>query len=575
MSIQLLSGDSIYMRYTVNPLYYNSSNGWRFVAQNEITYMNVIKMSWASTNDSCNESNCGAINQVEIGTPIFYGDMVSFFIPSENKFLAVTDTSTTGSKYTIGILNGQTGTVISANDCPAASNGNIQKNFTFCAFYSNNQDLSRGCFIFVNKDGVGYLPPNNGQNWGPADYSNPYATKTPVYYNENLFIQSPFEQKCKQSQNGYLVAWTSDNGDGYIPAYCGTISNKFPNTGDDPGYVLTLGKSCDYTDVCNSTCTNSVPKGDPLVSGMYISIYSAYVGYIVYNNGDDTFAFDDTGTYKPGDTATKFVVKKLNNDMTGFVKSTDADAVIYPGEPVVFFGTTATEQGLGMVYTADTGSNNVVVKYSSQVYVSDNGCGNDGAFYATWVFVETDQSGSLGTGAIVTGSLQNNGSYGTVGDSPILLGSIYMVENFGKSQCFSSNGGNKVFWKADGDLLQTNTPNFNASSLKDVSDLYPTTPDWFFYVVNPSGGITCSGGSCPTNDCVNCPDSCDTSKGCCGCNTGWSFGKYLAEGLDWILDALKWIGIIILVIILIIVIIIVISLVAKSAKGSGDKKKKK
>lgn len=161
---------------------------------------------------------------------------------------------------------------------------------------------------------------------------------------------------------------------------------------------------------------------------------------------------------------------------------------------------------------------------------------------------------------------------------PCYFGTSYFIQSYGKTKCLGVLNDiiNNIFWStSSGSSYELNASVIFGSCPKsdDVS--------WRFYLTNATGTYECDNiEECPINNCHNClGDGCDQGAGCCGCTTGWSFGKYISDVFGWGLDLLETIGLIILIFIVVVIVIVVvigiISGISKNKATSKDKKKEK
>lgn len=616
MSGNVLNGDQLCIRFGSSYMFYNKNynvNGeWAFVfSETDALYFSIIKMQWTNPGKSACSSghDCGSVSEVAAGTPIYYGDLVSFYNynnTSSTAYSGYLSTSCSGNvanDHKTPILSsygpGKSNTpgkysLMNVQNCAPATNNASNGQFTMC---ESDDIRSCGIWCIVSFDGIGYMSDSHLQNFGPAseaDNPNSSVVKTPVRYSDTFYLQCIFDQNCDvgnlfnidNSSDVYLYCESLDQGSitsaGYLGyAMCDSMNHgsDFPDVKQHYGYALNFLQSCSYTEVCSSTCNSvALPVGSPIKSGDEICIYSACTNLPAAVGGSYTLTFDDQNQYTPGQRQITFCVKKLNMQASSFYTNDDPDAAIKIGDPFAMFGRD-TNGDVGLVYTADLveGANNIIIKTDSTQWNTDNGCGNDGFFFSTWVFVQVN-SDCLGNCS--DGNIAN-----TTNNPTCVFGRSYYIESFGKTACFHlplnplsmKNIINNTFWTTGGQLLQTNTPNLNCSRVNfSCPNINDTT--WRFYITNSSGRISCSNPSeCQVNNCVNCLKDCSQANGCCGCTTGYSFGSGLTKLFGWSVDVLKWIGIVILAIILIIVIILIlvgiISAISKS-KSNKDKNKK-
>ena len=614
----LLNGDQIIINFGPGYMYYDSNytvhNEWAFVfSEVDAMYFNVVKINWAGPSGSCSAGShsCGELSPANPGDQIYYGDFVEFFTyqnSGPNKYNGYLATSCEYDKNSndhhtlvlsqFGSDKGNRGnyTVMNINGCPIATNNASNGNFILC---QSNDTRSCGVWNLVSSTGVGYMSDSHKPNYGPADEANnpnPNVAKTPVLYGDIIYVQCVFDQNCDvgnpfnidSSSNVYLYCNTKDQSSNitntkYYYGYgnCDSMNtgSKYPDKNQHYGYALNFIRSCGYSDVCAGSCTPmTIPVGTQVKSGDEICIYSTYTGLAATVMDQYSVGFTDYNDYVPGQWEITYVIKKLDPTTNSFYSNDDLNAGIYLGDPIAMFGKISTGDP-GLVYTGNQG-NRLIIKTDSTQYDSSNGCGNDGFFFSTWVFVDVYNNNEC------IGNCSNGQLPDVSNPSPVLFGRSYFLQNFGKTACFSlsiaftgiTNIMNNVFWQSAGDeLTDLNTPNLNIST---VYGNCPATNDisWRFYLTTATGGYSCTNlQECPINDCKNCPGSdCSQGDGCCGCTTGWSFGKGITDIWDFSLNVLEWIGIAILVIIIIAIAIFIIgSLISNMSKNKDKDKNKK
>lgn len=545
-SSQIFTGDTVYLNFSNYVLCKNNGNTTDLpFAQLGIEGQNyaafyITKLTWDYTTNgnecksSGNDTKCGTMYAVDAGQPIFYGDFILLFFESGQLLTSVY------YDYDEVALTSETFPAI-INNCnyitQTAGNSN---SFNFCG----DTSYSSSIWCPVNVDGLGYYSDDHIQ----------HISSVPLTYGSVILLQNVAAQTCVfNNKNKYLYCNTkSDLSYPFLgKADIMSIANDYPNNRDSPGSNLCFARYCSWDNNCGQvSCPSPVLDRSIIKSGQYICLFSSQSALPVAISGssDHTLGFNDTGNVGPGDPSMTFVIKKINIDKGTFYRSTDDEAGINIGEPFVLFGKTASGVQ-GLVYTAGDysfpgGYNNVLIKDNLQVYHSTTDCGNGGSAYATWCFVAVD-----GTGNVSGGNLKQNTGI------PVKFGDTFMIQNYGKSICnaFSSADLLKTvadyiesnnFWHQDGNTIQYNTPNLNVSSM---SAAYPTgNNEYFFYSMTYTGGFYYSSTD-KVEDCENCQDNCDVSKGCCGCDDARKRRQIIKE--------------ILLLAIILIVIIVVIMLI--------------
>ena len=426
----LMNGDQVMIKFGPGYMFYDPNyqikgEGSYPFSQNDALFFNIIKMNWSGPGSDCGSGhNCGTLSPANAGDQIYYGDLIELYTytntAGKTSFVGYLATSCQGSaandhQHLIMSSYGSNGTqagnytAMSINNCPLATNNKSDGNFTMCG---SNDVRSCGIWGLVSFTGVGYMSDSHKQNFGPANQANnpnPNVTKTPVMYQDIIYLQSIFDQNCDtgnifnigNSADVYLYCNTDDQGvnskltaistNYYGYAICDTmgIGVDFPGQSEHHGYALNFVRVCTYDKVCGGSCAGyKIPAKSQIKSGDEICIYSTYNGLQVSNINNYDVGFNPTNEYYPGDVKVTFVIKKLMMNSSQFYSNSDPEAVIGLGEPFCIFG--RDKKGdVGLVYTDDFG-NGVILKTDSTQWNKDNGCGNDGFFYSTWVFVSID-----------------------------------------------------------------------------------------------------------------------------------------------------------------------------------------
>lgn len=561
-NLNVYSGDKIYIKYSTNYLYYapDGLTGKVFYfSQTKRSEFTIIKVIWDrpsgynDDDDNCDDDSCYTIRKADAGSPIFYGDMIWFYIDYDENLGYIQSPQSSGFQVSAYIA-GNPKILLPMNNCNYITPSDASSEFVLC----EDEERSKGLWIPVSTSGTGYLPDNSGLN---VSYLN-------LTYGK-LFIQNVSAQVCEfNSRNQYLCAgeYDLDSDYPYILSV-DTISNNFPDKGDHPGFDLTIEKMCDATSSCLGLCNYKPTNPSAIISGSYVCFYSTNTNLPVDIESSDQLGFNDTNIFNPGDTKVTFLIKKIDTVNNKFYKSDDENSTICSGELFVLMAKKYDNSNMGFIYTAKASSgalNNIYVYDSNQIYNDDNGCGNDGNYFASWIFVETEQSGILGAGSINTDRSLSPTT------RPVYFGKSYMIQNYGQAKCTSVNTrtgiSDTVFWKQDGDIFDFNTPNLNASS---IYAQFPTTSDFYFYMLNINGTTTCKDTTeCPVNDCSNCPDECDTEAGCCGCNVGWSFGMWVGKFFELLGTILGWVIIIIVILIIFFIIFLLIKVISSASRSN-------
>lgn len=392
-------------------------------------------------------------------------------------------------------------------------------------------------FNIVLLDGTGSINSNRFS----TDYIVQGQTGTVINYNSQYFIQNLGQVMCNGDKlNSFLSANYTTSFDTIWNTHAGIIQSQVQQTAinldgipigpfnSSPTLNYSNADAETYSVQTSQVAWNFMYLGDQdtepdfsttnMVSGDYISLSSYLNASFVYNLGinddnDKTYGFAVslqspvglTGSASSGFKFTSFLIKKVN--INSSPPSFENNSVIYPGDPVCFFGFGTSSGQTGIIFTEETGINatNNIECNTDITMLTDNVCGFGGSSYGIWTFVELDGTGNF--------------SSGKIGTNPVIYGGSYYIQNYGKFNPACGENLN-VYMQAG----TVNVLDFNGAS---IDDTFPQNDlNYVFIPLSSYNSLSFQG---IPNNCTNPSNKWRCPSDACGCTTSWYFGVNLPD----------------------------------------------